>query len=290
MRTWFATLAPLYLVMTYMGPAAALVAAGCVTTSHLIRLAVLTTTPVLYPVGFVIVVGALARLHAAKIVAGRFARSMSSPGYFHRRLYGLCWTAIYYFTPVYSLVLAFPGGRAALFRMFGYKGSLDFTVYPDTWIRDLPLLQLKRGAYVSNRATLGTNMVMSDGTILVDRIVVGERALVGHLAKIAPGVVIGDGAQVGVGAGIGIKTQIDDNVQIGPMTFVEHYVRIGKGARIGGAAYVGSRCRIGAGVLIPGGAVIPQGTIIETQADLRALRAHIVERDSHGELLRSARM
>jgi hypothetical protein len=49
------------------------------------------------------------------------------------------------------------------FRLFGYRGSMKFTVYPDTWIRDLPLLMFGEGAYVSNRATLRTNIVLSNG-------------------------------------------------------------------------------------------------------------------------------
>jgi hypothetical protein len=50
------------------------------------------------------------------------------------------------------------------FRLLGHRGSLDFKVDPDTWIRDLPLRDLGPGAYVSNRATLGTNMVLSNTT------------------------------------------------------------------------------------------------------------------------------
>ena len=33
-----------------------------------------------------------------------------------------------------------------VFRIFGYRGSMDFTIYPDTWIRDLPLLDFGEGA------------------------------------------------------------------------------------------------------------------------------------------------
>jgi carbonic anhydrase/acetyltransferase-like protein (isoleucine patch superfamily) len=281
-KTAFALLATFYTVLIYVGPAAAL--AAIAVTSGSGRFAVLAGAPLLYPFGFVVVAGTLARIHAGKLVTGRFARSTSVPAYFDRRLYGLCWTAVFYFTPIYSLVLGLPVAKALLFRLFGYTSSLEFTTYPDTWIRDLPLLDLRPGAYISNRATLGTNMVMSDGTILVDRIVVGERTLVGHLAKIAPGVELGANVQIGVGVGIGIRTHIGDNVQIGPMAFVEHFVRIEAGARVGGSSYVGSRSRIAAGVVIPGGSVIPQGTHLRSQADLKQLRAHIVQRDSQLEL------
>ena len=81
---------------------------------------------------------------------GSFPRDLRAPLYRGRRLYGLCWTAVYYFTPVYWLFLTVPLLRRALFRLFGYRGQMDFTVYPDTWIRDLPLLEFGRGAYVGS--------------------------------------------------------------------------------------------------------------------------------------------
>jgi hypothetical protein len=77
-----------------------------------------------------------------------------------------------------------------VFRLFGYRGSMNFTIYPDTWIRDLPLLKFEDGVYVSNRATLGTNMVLSNGFLLVGEITLRAKALVGHLAMLAPGVTL----------------------------------------------------------------------------------------------------
>jgi hypothetical protein len=69
-------------------------------------------------------------------------------------MYGLCWTSLYYCKPVYHFCLCVPWLKALVFRLFGYRGDLNFTVYPDTWIRDLPLLDFGKGAYISNRATL----------------------------------------------------------------------------------------------------------------------------------------
>lgn len=53
--------------------------------------------------------------------------------------------------------------------------------------------------YLSNRATIGTNMCNIDGTILVAPIRIGRGAMVGHLAMIGPGATLGKKAEIGVG-------------------------------------------------------------------------------------------
>lgn len=85
-------------------------------------------------------------------------RALSCQQYVDRRLYGLCWSCLYYFTPIYYLVLSIPILKHIVFRAFGYKGSLNITLYADTWIRDLPLLEIGKGVYIANKATIGTNM------------------------------------------------------------------------------------------------------------------------------------
>ncbi len=102
------------------------------------------------------------------------------------------------------------------FRLFGYRGQMDFTVYPDTWIRDLPLLKFGKAAYLANRSTIGTNMALSNGKILVDTIEVGENATVGHLTMLAPGVSVGANSEVGAGCEIGIRVRIGSESLIQP--------------------------------------------------------------------------
>lgn len=125
-------------------------------------------------------------------------------------------------------------------RVAAARGSLDFTIYPDTWIRDLPLLDLGPGAYIANRATLGTNMALSNGTSLVDRITIGAGTTVGHLAVLAPGVEVGEGAELGATVVIGIGVHIGAGANIQPCAGINHVARIGEGATVGSAAYVGA--------------------------------------------------
>jgi carbonic anhydrase/acetyltransferase-like protein (isoleucine patch superfamily) len=211
-------------------------------------------TALLAPLGwtavFLAVAGLLSLPHQSSIVAGKFRRDVNEPVYFHRRLYGLCWTAVYYNKPAYHLCLSLPLLKWMTFRLFGYRGSMGFTLYPDTWIRDLPLLDMDRGAYVSNRATLGTNVVLSNGFLLVDGITLRRDALIGHLAMIGPGVAVEENAEVAVGVAIGIKSKLGPGSFIGPCASIGHGVRIGPGAVIGGQSAIESRVRIGEGAAV----------------------------------------
>jgi hypothetical protein len=104
------------------------------------------------------------------IVPGKFPRDTGHFVYGPRRLYGLLWTLLYYSGPLYWLILTVKPLKSLVLRAFGYTGSLNFVVYPDTWIRDLPFLRIRDGAYLSNKATIGTNICLPDGTIVVDKV------------------------------------------------------------------------------------------------------------------------
>jgi len=155
-----------------------------------------------------------------------------------------------------------------VFRAFGYKGSLDFALYADTWIRDLPLLDIGRGVYIANKATLGTNMPLINGKISVNKIAIGEGSLIGHLTKIGPGVSIGSNTEIATDCAIGISSRIGNNVRIGSCVTVEHYTSIGSNVQIGGRCYIGSRCKIGDNLKIPSGSIIPGPIKLLSQLEL----------------------
>lgn len=240
------------------------------------RAAFLLLSPMLYGLGFVLTAGLSSMPFHRSIVAGSFPRDLRVPAYRNRRLYGLCWTAVYYFTPLYWAFLTIPVLRRLLFRLFGYRGQMAFTVYPDTWIRDLPLLELGEGAYAANKATLGTNVCLNDGTILVDRIVLGKGAMVGHMSMLAPGVRMDEGAEVGVGCAIGMRVHLEAGVSVGGCCDVSHLTRMEAGASTGTSVNVGAGCRIGPRVHLPAGVFVPNRsrwrTDAEAAAGLAALR------------------
>lgn len=217
-------------------------------------------TPVLWSIIFLVFAGLLSIPHQFSIKAGKFRRDVCDRMYFHRRLYGLCWTTVFYNKPVYYLCLSLPFLKWATFRLFGYRGSMKFTVYPDTWLRDLPLLHFEDGVYVSNRATIGTNIVLSNGFLLVDGITLRSKALVGHLAMLAPGVEVHDGAEVGTGVAVGIKSKLGAGSFIGPCCAIEHGVRMGANVAIGPHTYIGSASVIPDGFRVREGSLIPPRT------------------------------
>lgn len=204
---------------------------------------------------FLLTAGLLSRPHQFAIRPGKFRRSVADRLYFHRRLYGLCWTAVYYTKPAYFFCLSVSALKRITFRLFGYRGSMDFTVYPDTWIRDLPLLRFGPGAYISNRATLGTNVVLRHGLLLVDTVSVGPGALIGHLAMVAPGVEVGAAGEVGVGVAVGIRSRLRERAAVRPCATIEHGVTVGEDAVVGTHAYVASLGEVFPREQIPGGSV-----------------------------------
>ena len=224
--------------------------------------------PLLFFFAYILTAGTLSRSGVKAIVKGKFPRDLKHPVYGPRRLYGVSWTAVYYFTPLYFYCLSFRFTRGLLFRMFGYKGSIDITVYPDAWIRDLPLLQISDKVYISNRSTIGTNMCLNDGTIFVDPIRLDEGAIVGHLAMIAPGAKLGKNTELGVGNAFGIKSRMKDGSRCGPTTTVMHGASIGENVEIGCSSYIGLRVKIAANLSIPAGANIPAGADLKSQDEV----------------------
>ncbi len=228
-----------------------------------VKLTCLLLSPLVFSFSFVLVAGLLSKPHQKGIVAGRFPRDINHPVYGHRKLYGVCWTSVYYFKPIYFIFLSVPVLQTFLFRLFGYKGNTDFTIYPDTWIRDLPLLDIGKGAYLSNRATLGTNIVRKGGGILVGGIQIGAGALIGHLSVCGMNTVVGKNAQIGVGALVGTYIELQDDTIVGSGAAVDHGVKIERGARIGTRACIGTCSKIGSNAVVDEGVVLAPGSVIE---------------------------
>lgn len=232
-------------------------------------ISILSTLPI-FMVSFSFFAGLLSTLGQKGIVCGVFPREPLHPVYFLRRIYGGCWTQLFYFRPLYAIVLFVPVFKKAIFKLFGYKGkSFNFTVYPDTWIRDLPVLNFGENVYLSNRATIGTNLCLSDGNILVDKVEIGKNSLVGHMVIIGPSI-IGENSEIGVGAAMGIRVKLGNNVKVLPRAGVGHGVRIGDGSVIGQMSHIGTKVTVGPGLNIPAGANIPNGAVLLTQEDVES--------------------
>ena len=237
----------------------------------------------IFAFSFALVAGLLSLPSQRKIIRGRFPRKPFHRIYFWRRLYGCCWTNIFYFKPLYFVFLSIPVLKKSLFLLFGYKGPLNFTVYPDTWLRDLPLLHFGENSYCSNRSTIGTNMCLQDGSILVDRVHIGANAMLGHLSMVAPGVKLEKDVEVGAGVALGIRCRMKEGARIGAGSSVNHGSIFGARSETGGHSHIGLQVEIGDDIKVPAGANIPAGAIIATQEDVdkylssenQALRTHV---------------
>jgi carbonic anhydrase/acetyltransferase-like protein (isoleucine patch superfamily)/aryl carrier-like protein len=205
---------------------------------HFGLIAAAAAAPILLCTTFALTAGLLSVPFAWSIQPITVRASLDVPLYVARRGYGMCWTSLYYFKACYALVLAIPWLKWVVFRLFGYRGSMKFTTYPDTWIRDLPLLHFEDGVYLSNRATLGTNVLPGDGTIIVGPIRLGTGALVGHLAVIGLNSHLADDVSIGVGSQVGIGVRMGRGVRVGPSARVNHYATIGAGVHIAANEYV----------------------------------------------------
>jgi len=268
-------LVPTYLILITGLPLAAAGLVASMAPSMAWGVAALTLLPAVYCVGYVLTAALLSRLTRASIVPGRYPRALGHRIYGPRRLYALCWTALYYCGPLYHAVLAIPLAKRVVFRLFGYRGNLDFQTYPDTWLRDLPLLSIGKGAYLSNKATISPNMCLKNGKIIVLPVKIGAGTMIGHLTMIAPGVDIGSDCEVGVGAAIGVNVCVGAHSLIGPESVLDHDSVIGERCSIGTRAYVGRKTVIRAGLRIPPGAVIPGSLVLSTQRELDAAIAQI---------------
>jgi acetyltransferase-like isoleucine patch superfamily enzyme len=267
----FHLVAGVFLVLIYGLPLVGLSFLGsALPGGALPRALFLLAAPVLYAVGFGTVAGLLSTPFHRAIVPGSFPRDLRLPAYRNRRFYGLCFTAVFYCTPIYWIFLTVPPLKRLLFRLFGYRGTMKFTVYPDTWIRDLPILELGEGAYVANKATIGTNVCLNDGTILVDRVRLGAGTMVGHLSMLAPGVVLEDGAECGVGVALGMRVHLGKNVSVGGCCDIGHLTRMEEGSSTGTSVDVGAGSRIGPKVHVPAGVFVPQRSRCRTPDELRA--------------------
>ena len=248
--------------------AAALSAYFLISAQNVLALAL---APVAYVLVAALLAGAIARLGLEHITPGRFKRDPLTRIYRGRMVYGAAWTSLYYCKPLLHAILGLPVLKHAVLRAFGYRGSTNITLYPDTWMRDLRLLDFGEGTYVANRVTLGTNMVMSSGQILVDGIRTGERVVIGHLAMVGPGSTLDERSEVGVAARVGMGVRVGRRVKIGPNSTINHGARIADDVVIGTGALIGRKASIAQGICIPAGCVVPDRAVLRTQADLARL-------------------
>lgn len=263
-RRWMVrSLVPVWIVVIHGAPAVVLLALSELPETARGWALYAASAPVLYLGLLPLTAGILSRLSLYAMVPGRFPRDLGHRIYGPRRLHGLCWTSVYYNPPAYHMVLALPWLRHLVLRLFGYSGPTDFTLYPDTWIRDLPLLSIGSGAYLSNRATISPNMCLKNGTVLVARVEIGAGALVGHAALVAPGVVVGPDAEIGTQTAVNVGARIGAGSRIGHCCAIDRWVTVGDGCRVAERSDLGFRAEVRDSGVTRFGDLVPARGLVE---------------------------
>lgn len=228
---------------------------------------------VAYPLVLTLLAGLVARTGLAHIRPGRFDRDPLQREYRGRLVYGAALTTMLACRPVMHLLLGCAPLKGLFLRLFGYRGSLDVTLYADTWMRDLAVLDFGPGTYVASRVTLGTNIVQGK-RILVGSIRTGRDVVIGFGSLVGPGAEIGDGTDIGQESILGMRVRIGKGVTLEGRSNIHHGARIHDGVVIGALTYVGKRAVIHAGLHVPAGSFIPDRAVIRNEADLqRVIRA-----------------
>jgi carbonic anhydrase/acetyltransferase-like protein (isoleucine patch superfamily) len=182
-------------------------------------------------------------------------------------LHAVPWTLLYYFTPLYFIILLFKPLRTLAFWLFGYRGSYNFTTHPDAWLRDVPCLWFEDGTYLANKCTVAANMVLMQGKLLVDDVTIGAQSCIGMGAMVGPGAEIGAETIVDTSTLLGVRTRIGNKVRVNGLVGIQHGVVIEDEAEIGANSFIGIRARIGKGVVIPECAYVESAVRLRTQSE-----------------------
>lgn len=193
-----------------------------------------------------------------RIRPGKFRRTPESSDYAARLTYTTALREFVYNPAALNLILSNAALKAQFFRAFGYTGSLDFTIYPNCWLRDLPLLNIGEKAYLADGIVLGTNQVSTDQRfVTADVIRIGARTIFDQDCMIGYGTSIGADCVVGIRCAVGIKSAIGEGTSIGEMANIGHGCHIGSAVRIGQVCVIGNFSMIEEGVALPDQARLP---------------------------------
>jgi carbonic anhydrase/acetyltransferase-like protein (isoleucine patch superfamily) len=199
----------------------------------------------------------------SNIKAGSFKRESESRDYQDRLIYTRAFRKFAYNPAILNEIFSCAELKKSFFRTFGYKGALDFTIYPNCWLRDLPMLDIGSKTYLADGILLGTNQVSTDQKVLkVGTIKIGERCVFDQDCKVGYNSVIGDDCIIGIQTSIGLKCKMGNNVKLGEACTVRHGVSFGNDVIVGGETQIGNFCIIEDGVVIEEFSTIPSFSLV----------------------------
>lgn len=203
------------------------------------------------------------------IVPGKVVRKPENEVY-QKRLKYTHELRVFVYNPVFmNIILATPDLKELFFRTFGYMGNLEFTMYPNAWIRDLPLLEIGKKCYLADGILLGTNRVSIDQKILrVDHIKIGDHTIFDQHCAIGPGSTIGNDCIMGFQSQISAKCTIGNNVRLGEVVTIGSMSEIGDDVMIGQGSFISDFVTIEAGAEIDYHTRIPPKTHVTKEGKI----------------------
>lgn len=196
--------------------------------------------------------------HVKNIKEGRFKRESQNPNYLSRLEYTKTLRLFVYNPACMNTILMDAELKELFFRTFGYRGNVNFTIYPNAWLRDLPLLDIGKNTYLADGILLGTNQVSTDQQfITVGKISIGDHTIIDQRGAIGYSTNIGKNCTLGLRFAIGIKGSIGNNTSTGEMVAIGHGVKIGNNVSIGQGTIIGNMSTIDDDITIGLGKTIP---------------------------------
>lgn len=203
------------------------------------------------------------------IKPGTFARDASNVVYRSRLLYTKFLREYVYNPIAMNIILTHSSLKELFFRTFGYKGKLNFTIYPALWLRDLAVLDFGDDVYMGDGILLGTNQVSPDQkSIKVGPIVIGSRTVLDQQCAIGLGSRIGEDCTFGFRASVGLKANIGNRVNVGGSSIIAHCVKIGNDVAIGQGAFIHDFAVIEDGARICDGIHIPRFSLVSKSGEI----------------------
>ena len=196
---------------------------------------------------------------------GTVPRRADDPVYRGRLAYTQALRRFVYNPAVFNEVLWDPELKERFFRVFGYRGNLDFTLYPDAWIRDLALpgFEIGKRVYLADGIVLGTNQVSPDQTKLrVGPIAIGDDTIFDQDCKVGLGTTIGRDCKFGISSNVGLMSTVGDGVVVSALAAIGHFVTVGRDVVFGEQCHIGNKSRVEDGARIPARTYVPAKSLV----------------------------
>jgi acetyltransferase-like isoleucine patch superfamily enzyme len=199
----------------------------------------------------------------SNIKAGKFERDRNDKDYNDRIVYTQELRNFIYNPAVLNVIFGEQELKEKFFRAFGYKGTVNFTIYPKCWLRDLPLLDIGNNVYLGDNILLGTNQVTPDQkTLVVGKIKIGDDCIFNQGCSVGGKTTIGNACIIGFETAIGFGNRMGNEIKIGERSTIGHCNKIGDNVTIGYMSKIGHFCIIEEGVEIDEMAEIPSYSLV----------------------------